>query len=632
MGRWYIPLDGAEQPGREEIGGKAWSLAQMRRLGLPVPPAFVLPTSVCHAYLTSGHTLPPEAEAALRTGLAYLERETGRSFGAGPRPLLVSVRSGAPVSMPGMMDTVLDLGMNDTVQQALAAEAGHPGYARDTHARFISGYAHIVLKGDPLPGDSEPADLRGLALRETGQPVPEDPWEQLTGAVAAVFGSWQSARARAYRRHYGIPDDLGTAVVVQAMVFGNLDDASGTGVYFTRDPLTGAPEPYGEYLPGGQGEDVVAGTATPLPISELAARLPVVHDQLREAGRLLEAHGRDVQDIEFTVEQGRLYLLQSRAAKRSPEAAVRLAVDLADDGVIGVDEALSRVSAGQVRQLLRPRLGERHRTAAEVAAAGEPACPGAVAGLAVRDPDEVVARAERGEAVVFVAPTTSPQDVHAMIAAVAVCTETGGSTSHAAVVCRGLGRPAVVGCGPDTVTALAGQQVTVDGDSGTVFAGSLPLSRAGTDENVWLRRLAQWAGERSPVAAVSPGAAVSRGAAVRPGAAPDGVRDLDALEVTDPGQVAAAVRGAAAARGSVLDTDEGVAAAVAAGLRTIVTEHPVVVLLAACAAANRPDPVAPSGTSGPSGRSAAAGTSEPSGTSGTSGPSAPSAAAGGQAR
>ena len=575
MGRWYVPLDGTELPSREEVGGKARSLAQMRRLGLPVPPAFVLPTSVCHAYLASDRTLPPEAERALRTGVAYLEQETERSFGTGPRPLLVSVRSGAPVSMPGMMDTVLDLGMNDAVEQALAAEAGRPRYARDTHSRFVAGYAHIVLKGDPLPADRAPAELRGMALGETGQPVPADVWEQLLGAVAAVFGSWQSPRARAYRRHYGISEALGTAVVVQAMVFGNLDGTSGTGVYFTRDPLTGAPEPYGEFLPGGQGEDVVAGTSTPLPASQLASRLPQVYDQLRHAGRLLEAHGRDVQDIEFTVEQGRLYLLQSRAAKRSPGAAVRLAVDLADAGVITAADAVARVSAGQVRQLLRPRLSDEQRAGAAVAATGEPACPGAAAGLAVRDPDEVVARAARGEPVVFVAPTTSPEDVHAMIASVAVCTETGGSTSHAAVVCRGLGCPAVVGCGPATVTALAGREVTVDGDSGVVFAGALPLSRTGTNENAWLRRVAQWAAERSPVQVVSPGAE------------PAGVRDLDALEIADPGEIAAALDGAAAARGSVLDTDEGVVAAVAAGLRTIVTEHPVPVLLAACAAASR---------------------------------------------
>lgn len=575
MGRWYVPLDGTEVPSREEVGGKAWSLAQMHQLGLPVPPAFVLPTNVCHAYLASGRALPSEAGQALRTGVAYLEQETRRTFATGPRPLLVSVRSGAPVSMPGMMDTVLDLGMNDAVEQALATEAGSPRYARDTHSRFVAGYARIVLKGDLLPVDRPPAELRTLALREAGQPVPEDPWEQLLGAAAAVFGSWQSARARAYRRHYGISDQLGTAVVVQAMVFGNLDDASGTGVYFTRDPLTGAPAPYGEYLPGGQGEDVVAGTSTPLPVSQLAARLPQAHEQLRHAGRLLEAHGRDVQDIEFTVEQGRLYLLQSRAAKRSPEAAVRLAVDLVDDGVITAGEAVTRVSAGQVRQLLCPRLSGQHRAAAAAAATGEPACPGAAAGLAVSDPDEVVARAARGEPVVFVASATSPEDVHAMIAAVAVCTETGGSTSHAAVVCRGLGRPAVVGCGQGTVTALAGREVTVDGDTGTVFAGSLPLSRAETDDDPWLRRLAQWAAERSPVEVAGPGAG------------PAEVRDLDALDIADPGEIAEALRGAPAARGSVLDTDEGVAAAVAAGLRMIVTEHPLPALLAACAAASR---------------------------------------------
>ncbi|MCW2723522.1 MAG: Pyruvate, phosphate dikinase [Frankiales bacterium] len=570
MQRWHVLLDGTSLPGRDEIGGKAWSLARMCQLGLPVPPAFVLPTRVCHAYAATGKTLPAQAIEALHAGIGYLEGQTGRTFGAGPRPLLLSVRSGAPVSMPGMMDTVLNLGMNDTVEGALGAEAADPGYACDTHARFITSYGRIVLKGDLDDAAGTPEQLRALAAEETGAVVPDDPWEQLAAAVAAVFASWQSARAKAYRRHCGISESLGTAVTVQAMAFGNLDDRSGTGVFFTRDPLTGAPEPYGEYLPRGQGEEVVSGERTPLPLNHLAAQLPEVHAQLLAAGRTLEADGRDVQDVEFTVEQGRLYLLQARTAKRSPKAAVQLAVALADDGVISEREAVGRVTADQVRGVLRPRLMDEDRAGATVIATGEPACPGTAAGLAVRDPDEAVERAERGEAVVFVATTTSPEDVHAMIAAAAVCTETGGSTSHAAVVCRGLGRPAVVGCGTGSVAALSGQQITVDGESGQVFAGALPLRTVATEDDEALRRLTRWAEAACPVTVVPP----------------DGTSyvDLDALQVLEPAEVAAAVQGAQAARGSVLDSGAGIAAAVGAGLRIIVTEHPLPVLLAACAA------------------------------------------------
>ena len=376
MGRWHVLLDGTSLPGRQEIGGKAWSLARMRQLQLPVPPAFVLPTNVCHEYAAAGRTLPPQAQDALRAGMAYLQEQTGRTFGTGPHPLLVSVRSGAPVSMPGMMDTVLDLGMTNTVERALAEEAGDARYATDTHARFIVSYARIVLKAHLEDADATPAELRILAESETALPVPEDPWEQLRGAVAAVFDSWRSSRARTYRRHGGISDGLGTAVTVQAMAFGNLDDWSGTGVFFTRNPLTGAPHPYGEYLPRGQGEEVVSGERTPLPLSRLAAEMPDVYGELLRVGGLLEADGKDVQDIEFTVERGKLYLLQSRAAKRSPEAAVRLAVELVDDGLITEEEALSRVTSDQVRRVLRPRIADHDRARATVLATGEPGLPG----------------------------------------------------------------------------------------------------------------------------------------------------------------------------------------------------------------------------------------------------------------
>lgn len=573
MSSWCVLLDGSEVPGREEIGGKACSLARMRRLGLPSPPAFVLPTRVCLEFHAAGGELSEPAEEALRTGIAHLEAETGRRFGGTERPLLVSVRSGAPISMPGMMDTVLNLGFDQRVEQALAAEAGSAGYAADTHRRFVAGFAAVVLKAD-LDDETLPAqELRRQVADQLGRSVPEDPWEQLREAVCAVLGSWNSRRAKAYRRHSGIPDDLGTAVTVQAMVFGNMGHDSGTGVLFSRNPLTGEPQPYGEYLPGGQGEDVVSGEHDPLPLTHLAERHPAVHDELLAAARRLETVHGDVQDIEFTVERGRLYLLQTREAKRSPQAAVRLAVDLADEGLITPAEAVARVTAEQVRRLLQPRLDPADREGATVVATGEPASPGVGVGIALADADEVVRRAADGEPVVFVARTTSPEDVHAMIAATAVCTETGGSTSHAAVVCRGLGRPAVVGCGPGTVERLTGREVTADGGIGTVFDGRLPLRRIDPDGDERLRTLQAWAAEQAGIEVVTGTSAE--------------VLDLDELGVVEAGEVAAAVAGAGSravtVRGSVAETPDGVAAAIRAGVRRIVAAQPLPVLLAAAA-------------------------------------------------
>lgn len=493
----YLLLDGSSLPSKEEIGGKAWSLARMQQLGLPCPPAFVLPTHVCNAYTDSGAELSPEVEEALHLGIIHLEESSRRSFGRGSRPLLVSVRSGAPVSMPGMMDTVLNLGIDAAVEEALAAESSDAGFARDTHRRFVLSYGRIVLKADLDDETATPDQLRVSAMAETGRGVPVDPWEQLRGAVCAVLRSWQSARAKAYRRHMNIPDSLGTAVTIQAMVFGNLDVTSGTGVLFTRDPLTGAPRPFGEYLPTGQGEDVVSGERTPLPLTALAKQLPAVHAQLLRSGRLLEREGRDVQDIEFTVEKGRLYLLQSRTAKRAPEAAMRFAVDFVDEGLITVDEALVRVTADQVEQVLRPRLDEGERRRASVLAIGEAACPGVAAGVAISKADEVERRAANGESVVFIATTTSPEHVQAMISSVAVCTETGGSTSHAAVVCRGLGRPAVVGCGAGVVAELEGREITIDGSKGEVLEGRLPLNAVHEGSDNYLCRLREWVTARA---------------------------------------------------------------------------------------------------------------------------------------
>ncbi|MEU8899106.1 pyruvate, phosphate dikinase [Nocardia sp. NPDC048505] len=465
-------LDGACRLSRDRIGGKAWSVDHMRALGLPVPPAFVLTTEAWAEFQARGE-LGDEIWAGVRAGIAALERGTGREFGGATRPLLVSVRSGAAVSMPGMMDTVLNLGMTTQAERALLAETGNPRYASDTHRRFLAQYREIVL-GDPRAE------------------VPADPWAQLRGAIVAVFRSWESARARAYRRNRGVSDQLGTAVTVQAMVFGNLDEHSGTGVLFSRNPNTGATPAFGEWLAGGQGEDVVSGRTTPRPLGDLAQALPAVHADLLAAAALLERDGRDIQDIEFTVESGRLWLLQSRPAKRSARAAVRAAVAMTEEGLIDAETALRRVSPEQLRTVLRPESGAE--TGAMPLARGESACPGLASGVAVTDPDEAETRAAAGEDVVLVRATTSPDDLHGMIAARAIVTELGGATSHAALVSRELGRPCVVGCGPGVVAALAGRTVTVDGGAGVVLLGEVagkPVEQAVIED---VARLADWAG------------------------------------------------------------------------------------------------------------------------------------------
>ncbi|MGW5107028.1 pyruvate, phosphate dikinase [Nocardia sp. NPDC004123] len=471
-GATVVELDGACGLSREKIGGKAWSIDHMRALGLQVPPAFVITTDGWADYTRRG-AIADEIWAQVLDGIAMIERGTGRRFGSAERPLLVSVRSGAAISMPGMMDTVLNLGMTDAVQQALAVETSNPAYAQDTRQRFVHQYRETVL------GDANGA-------------VPADPWDQLRGAIEAVFRSWDSARAKTYRANRGVPDTLGTAVTVQAMVFGNLDELSGTGVLFSRNPNTGDGPVYGEWLVGGQGEDVVSGRLTPRPLDELAATQPAVHERLIAATQLLERDGRDLQDVEFTVESGTLWLLQSRPAKRSARAAVRTAVAMVEEGLISADEALDRVTAEQVREVLRPASGDTGGQ--EPLARGESACPGLASGVVVTDPDEAEARAEAGEDVILVRPTTSPDDLHGMIAARAIVTELGGTTSHAALVSRELGRPCVVGCGPGVVAALTGRSVTVDGGAGLVLPGEVvakPVEQAVLDD---VRQLAQWAG------------------------------------------------------------------------------------------------------------------------------------------
>ncbi|SFT87407.1 pyruvate, orthophosphate dikinase [Geodermatophilus amargosae] len=580
-----VPLDGSVSPGKDRLGGKADGIVRMRRLGLRVPPAFTIPVTECRRYHQSGGRLDEETWQAVLDGLRWLEQETGRRLGDPSAPLLVSVRSGAPVSMPGMMDTVLNLGMTDEVERALADLAGDPGFARDTHTRFCAQFGKVVLGADvedPEPG-ADADSVRAEVVEDSGREVPREPLDQLREAIDAVFASWRSRRAIAYRKHWGISDEGGTAVTVQAMVFGNLGEASGTGVFFTRDPLTGAPEPYGEWLPGGQGEDVVSGTHAVQTLADLAAQLPDVHAELLEAGLVLERENGDVQDIEFTVERGRLFLLQTRSAKRSPAAAVRTAVDFAEAGLVDRMTALQRVTSEQVASVLQPRLAPGAAEAAEVLARGEPACPGVAAGVVVGDSEAADAAAAEGRAVVLVRPTTSPEDISGMIAARAVVTELGGSTSHAAVVTRALGRPCVVGVGTGATAGWSGREVTVDATAGVVYAGRLPTEAVRAEDDPALSRLLEWAREASPVQVVDE--------------PPEGTVDLDASGVgldpstpADPARVAELLRGANCARGTVVATPAAADAVLDAGVPAVAAapgQHPLVLLLHLLQAASR---------------------------------------------
>jgi pyruvate,orthophosphate dikinase len=441
------------------LGGKAANLAVMAGdLGLPVPPAFTITTEACREYLA--HGWPAGLDAELREHMARMERLVGHRFGDAADPLLVSVRSGAPVSMPGMMDTILNLGLNDATQAGLAAASGSPKFAANCRQRFETMFCDIV----------------------GGAAVPVDPWAQLRAAVEAVFRSWNSDRARTYRRREGIPDELGTAVTVQAMVFGNRSVDSGTGVLFTRNPATGEPVPYGDVMFNAQGEDVVAGTHRTEPIAVLDEQLPAVGHQLRDYAARLEHRYEDLCDIEFTIEHGRLWMLQCRIGKRSPQAALRIAVDLAEDPAFSVtrEDAIRRVA-----DLLAdpPRVVKERADTDPALATGLPASPGVAAGEIVTSPEAAVDAAAAGRRVILVRAETSPDDVHGMAAAAGILTATGGLASHAAVVARGWGIPAVVGASTVQVDGEgirigdrrldAGEIITIDGGTGEVFAGAV---------------------------------------------------------------------------------------------------------------------------------------------------------------
>jgi pyruvate,orthophosphate dikinase len=508
VGDGYTLTFRAADPGDTDLlGGKGAGLARMTQAGLPVPDGFIVSTRACREYV-AGAAMPAGLAEEIMARLAELEQRTGKSFGAGPMPLLLSVRSGAPVSMPGMMDTILNLGLNRPAALAIAAATGDTHFMADLLVRFHRMYGEIVL-GALGPGEGADALTAGVgpgddpgqvydtlwsacqhALEEdTGETVPADPGEQLVGAVQAVFRSWNSRRARTYREFHHIPHDLGTAVVIQSMVFGNLSQDSGSGVVFTRNPVTGDRELFGEFLSNSQGEDVVAGIRTPDPIGALADTLPSVYAELCSACADLERRHGDVLDIEFTVERSRLYFLQVRSAKRTAEAAVRIAADFVREGTITPLKAVGMLTADQVRQVQQPGFDpaevDAARAAGRLLATGSGACPGQASGILVLDPARARDLAAQGRRVILARPTTSPADLHGMIAAQGIMTATGGTTSHAAVIARALGKACVVGCGDVRISAgertlsaggrvlVEGDEISLDGSTGEIFTGAL---------------------------------------------------------------------------------------------------------------------------------------------------------------
>jgi pyruvate,orthophosphate dikinase len=509
--------EGKDQ-GKERLGGKGAGLHAMTALGIPVPPGFTITTEVCTAYYEAGRKLPAGLMDDVRAAMARVESEVGARFGDPTSPLLVSVRSGARASMPGMMDTILNLGLNPATCEGLARATGNPRFVYDSYRRFIAMFGDVVLglkpasDRDPDPfeeilelkkrelgrakdldlGADDLADvaqrMRALVRQRTGADFPDDPWQQLERAIASVFDSWHNPRAETYRRMYGYPASWGTAANVQAMVFGNMGADCATGVAFTRDPSTGEPRLFGEFLPNAQGEDVVAGTRTPLPIAELGKDFPAALAELREIARRLEAESRDMQDVEFTVQRGKLWMLQTRNGKRSGRAMVRIAVDQVKEGLIDRRAAILRLEPGKLDELLHPTIDRSDRAAgAVVIGRGLPASPGAAIGRVVFTAGDAEEQAARGEQVILVRVETSPEDIHGMKAAQGIVTSRGGMTSHAAVVARGMGKPCVVGAGSlrvdpraGTIVAgdvklRAGDVISIDGSSGEIMAGRVPL-------------------------------------------------------------------------------------------------------------------------------------------------------------
>jgi pyruvate,orthophosphate dikinase len=525
MAKWVYTFGDNQAEGRADmrnlLGGKGANLAEMASLGLPVPAGFTITTEVCTHYYANGKSFPAELKEQVAAGIVFIEKSLGAKFGDVVNPLLVSVRSGARASMPGMMDTVLNLGLNDTTVEGLAKRSGDARFAYDSYRRFIQMFGNVVLNIDhhefeevlesfkrdlgvtldtALTADHWREVIAGykkVVEHTLGRPFPQDVQEQLWGAIGAVFDSWMNARAITYRKLHDIPADWGTAVNVQGMVFGNMGNDCATGVAFTRDPSTGTNEFYGEYLINAQGEDVVAGIRTPQQLtiygrkaqqSELPSMeetMPAVFKQLAEVRTVLEKHYRDMQDIEFTVQQGKLYMLQTRNGKRTAVAALKVAVDMASEGLISKEEAIQRIDPQSLDQLLHPTIDPKYER--KVIARGLPASPGAASGKVVFNADEAEALAGAGESVILVRIETSPEDIHGMHAAKGILTSRGGMTSHAAVVARGMGRPCVSGAGDlridyaakqfsvGLVTLRAGDVITIDGSTGEVMAGEVPL-------------------------------------------------------------------------------------------------------------------------------------------------------------
>jgi pyruvate, orthophosphate dikinase len=530
MTKWVYSFGAGHNEGGADmknlLGGKGANLAEMASIGLPVPPGFTLTTEVCTAFYTNKRKYPSELEAEVATALSRVEKAVGRKFGDPKNPLLVSVRSGARVSMPGMMDTVLNLGLNDDTVEGLSAAARDPRFAWDSYRRFVQMYASVVLGVDHHRFEEiiEHAKLdarvtedtalsaqdwqrvvggyKEMVAQDTGKPFPQDPKEQLWGAVGAVFGSWMNHRAITYRRLHEIPAEWGTAVNVQAMVYGNMGDDCATGVCFTRDPSTGENAFYGEYLVNAQGEDVVAGIRTPQPVSKRGAKpgetpmevvMPEAYAELLRVRETLEKHYHDMQDLEFTVQQKKLYMLQTRNGKRTTAASLRMAVDMAHEGLISQNEAVLRVNPSALDQLLHPTLDPK--AARTLLGKGLPASPGAASGAVVFNADEAESRALKGEAVILVRIETSPEDIHGMNAARGILTTRGGMTSHAAVVARGMGRPCVAGAGGIAVdynaqtlsaagkTVRDGEIITLDGTTGEVFVGAVGMVEPAMSED-----------------------------------------------------------------------------------------------------------------------------------------------------
>ncbi len=517
--RVYLFNEGSKDD-RDLLGGKGANLCEMTSLGLPVPYGFIITTSTCREFFQSGNRLPSLLEQEYRVALDLVEKKMGARFGDPENPLLFSVRSGAPVSMPGMMNTILNLGLNDEITEGLARKTGNPRFAYDSYRRFIQMFADVVMNVDGEKFEHEISKYKTehnkkddtdmtaedwqaiIAIYKTLVDFPEDPFEQLKRSVEAVFMSWHTPRAIVYREMSNIPDSLGTAVCVQSMVFGNYGDDSGSGVAFTRNPATGEHLFFGEYLFNAAGEDVVAGIRTPLPVSALQERMPDIYDQLFKTQSMLEKHYRDMQDIEFTVQEGKFYMLQTRSGKRTGRASVKIAVDMVEEGLITESEALMRVSTDHVEAFLHPMVDPTKKK--DIVAKGLPASPGGATGEVVFSADEAESVAATGKSVILVRRETTPEDIHGMRVAAGILTELGGMTSHAAVVARGIGVCAITGCDALNVDTGAGEAttsdgqvikrgdiITLDGTSGEVMLGDIPKTEASSSDD--FQTLLLWA-------------------------------------------------------------------------------------------------------------------------------------------